>query len=85
MVSPRGEPRLVECRFDAVNMTGGMNTWASFGHPLITLPCNVTVEAADAGTRVAAVDPLGLMGDSAFAELSAEVSEKLRNAIAVIG
>lgn len=22
--------------FDAVNMTGGMSTWASFGHPLVT-------------------------------------------------
>ncbi len=23
--------------FDAVNMSGGMNTWASFGHPLVNV------------------------------------------------
>lgn len=27
---------LIHHGFDAVNMSGGMSTWASFGHPLVT-------------------------------------------------
>jgi rhodanese-related sulfurtransferase len=27
---------LLQQGFDAVNMSGGMNAWASFGHPLVT-------------------------------------------------
>ncbi len=51
----------------------------------LLLPCNVTVEAVDGGTPVAAVDPLELMSDPAFAGLAAEVSGKLRSAIAALG
>jgi uncharacterized protein (DUF302 family) len=47
----------------------------------LLLPCNVTVEAVEDGTRVAAVDPLELMNDPAFAELGAEVSGRLRAAV----
>jgi uncharacterized protein (DUF302 family) len=47
----------------------------------LLLPCNITVETTPAGTKVAAVDPMELMDDPAFAELAAEVSGKLRAAI----
>lgn len=47
----------------------------------LLLPCNVTVEATETGTRVAAVDPLDLMADPAFAELGQAVSGKLRAAV----
>ena len=47
----------------------------------LLLPCNVTVEAAENGTRVSAVDPLALMDGPAFSELAAEVFEKLQLAI----
>jgi uncharacterized protein (DUF302 family) len=51
----------------------------------LLLPCNVTVEAVEGGTRVAAVDPLELMADPAFSELGAEVSKQLRSAIDALG
>ena len=45
------------------------------------LPCNVVVEDIGEGTKISAVDPLGLMNDPAFAELGTEVSTRLRHAI----
>ena len=51
----------------------------------LLLPCNVTIEAVEGGTKVAAVDPLELMSDPAFAELGAEVSGRLRSAVAAVG
>ncbi len=50
----------------------------------LLLPCNVTVEAVDTGTKVAAVDPLELMADPRFAELATEVSQRLRAAITAV-
>ena len=47
----------------------------------LLLPCNVTVETTENGTRVAAVDPLELMNDPAFRELAEEVSDKLQRTI----
>ena len=51
----------------------------------LLLPCNVTVEAVADGTKVAAVDPMELMSDPAFAELGAEVTAKLRAAVEAVG
>lgn len=51
----------------------------------LLLPCNVTVEAVQGGTKVAAIDPMELMADPAFAELGGEVSAKLRAAIEAVG
>jgi uncharacterized protein (DUF302 family) len=47
----------------------------------LLLPCNVTIEDVGTGTKIAAVDPLALIDDPAFAELAAEVSTRLRRAI----
>lgn len=47
----------------------------------LLLPCNVTLEAVDGGTRVAAVDPMELMDDPGFAELATEARGKLRAAL----
>ncbi len=47
----------------------------------LLLPCNVVVEDVGHGTKVAAVDPLGLMDDPAFADLASEVSTRLRRAL----
>ena len=47
----------------------------------LLLPCNVTVEAVQDGTRVAAIDPLELMADPVFADLVNEVSTRLGSAI----
>ena len=47
----------------------------------LLLPCNVTVETTENGTRVAAVDPLELMNDPAFREQAEEVSNKLQRTI----
>ncbi len=44
----------------------------------LLLPCNVVLEAADGGTRVAIVDPRALMDADGFAELAAEAADKLR-------
>lgn len=51
----------------------------------LLLPCNVVVEAIDSGTRISAVDPLGLMADERFRELADEVSAGLRAAVATVG
>ena len=48
----------------------------------LVLPCNVTLESTDAGTRVRAVDPRALMDDPRFVELAEEVAERLRAALA---
>ena len=47
----------------------------------LLLPCNVTVEAVQDGTRVVAIDPLELMADPVFADLVNEVSTRLGSAI----
>ena len=47
----------------------------------LLLPCNVTLEAVQDGTRVAAIDPLELMADPVFADLVNEVSTQLGIAI----
>ena len=47
----------------------------------LRLPCNITVEAVQDGTRVAAIDPLELMADPLFADLVNEVSTRLGSAI----
>jgi uncharacterized protein (DUF302 family) len=47
----------------------------------LLLPCNVIVEETPEGTKVAAVDPLELMGDPRFAELAAEAATRLQAAI----
>lgn len=48
---------------------------------LLPCNCNVVVEATDAGTRVAAVDPHELMDDPAFAELADDAATRLAAAI----
>ena len=47
----------------------------------LLLPCNVVVEDMGHGTKVSAVDPLGLMDDPAFADLAGEVSTRLQRAL----
>jgi len=47
----------------------------------LLLPCNVVVEATDAGTRVAAVDPHELMNDPAFAEFADDAATRLAAAV----
>jgi uncharacterized protein (DUF302 family) len=47
----------------------------------LLLPCNVVVEETPDGTKVAAVDPLELMGDPRFAELADEAATRLQAAI----
>ena len=44
----------------------------------LLLPCNVVVEDVGSGTKISAIDPLALMDDPAFTELSTEVSTRLR-------
>ena len=52
----------------------------------LLLPCNVVLEPADGGTRVAAVDPHDLMGDDPrFAELADDAAGRLRAAISGLG
>ena len=51
----------------------------------LVLPCNVILEPADGGTRVAAVDPHELMADPRFAELAEEAAGRLRAAIDELG
>lgn len=50
----------------------------------LLLPCNVVVEATEAGTKVSAVDPTELMNDPSFDLLAVEVSSKLRAAVAAL-
>ena len=47
----------------------------------LLLPCNVVVEASGTGSRVAAVDPRQLLDDPRFAELAADVAERLERAV----
>jgi len=47
----------------------------------LLLPCNVVVEGVEAGTRVAAVDPLELITEPSLAELAGEASARLHAAI----
>ena len=47
----------------------------------LLLPCNVVIETAAGGTRVAAVDPHDLMDDPRFAALADEAASRLRAAI----
>jgi uncharacterized protein (DUF302 family) len=47
----------------------------------LLLPCNVVLEPANAGTRVAAVDPHELMSDPRFAELADDAARRLRAAL----
>jgi uncharacterized protein (DUF302 family) len=47
----------------------------------LLLPCNVVIEATDAGTRVAAVDPHDLMADPRFTDLADAAARRLRAAV----
>ncbi len=47
----------------------------------LLLPCNVVVEAASRGSRIAAVDPRQLLDDPRFAELAADAAERLERAV----
>jgi len=51
----------------------------------LLLPCNVVLEPADGGTRVAAVDPHELMDDARFAELADDAAGRLRAVIDGLG
>jgi uncharacterized protein (DUF302 family) len=48
----------------------------------LLLPCNVVLEPAPGGTRVAAVDPRELMADPAFAALAEDAAARLTAALA---
>ena len=50
----------------------------------LLLPCNVVLSEVDGGVKVAAIDPLVLMPDPAFAELAAEAAERLSDALAAV-
>jgi len=45
------------------------------------LPCNVVLEPAPGGTRVAAIDPHELMNDPALAALADEAADRLGTAL----
>lgn len=47
----------------------------------LLLPCNVVVEPANGGTRVAAADPHDLMSDPRFASLADDAAQRLQAAI----
>ena len=47
----------------------------------LVLPCNVVLEPANGGTRVAAVDPHELMNDPRFTELADDAANGLRAAL----
>lgn len=47
----------------------------------LLLPCNVVIEPASAGTRVAVVDPHDLMDDPRFAQLADDAAKRLQAAI----
>ena len=51
----------------------------------LLLPCNVVLEPAEGGTRVAAVDPHELMNDPRFAALADDAAGRLRTAIGGLG
>jgi len=50
----------------------------------LLLPCNVVLSDNGAGTTVSAVDPHELMPGAEFEELTNEVAERLRAAIAAV-
>jgi uncharacterized protein (DUF302 family) len=50
----------------------------------LVLPCNVTLEPADGGTRVRVVDPRVLMDDPRFASLAEEAAGRLRAALSLL-
>ena len=47
----------------------------------LLLPCNVVLEATDAGTHVAIVDPRALMDDERFTEIAEDAAGRLRAAL----
>jgi uncharacterized protein (DUF302 family) len=47
----------------------------------LLLPCNVVIEPAGEGTRVAAVDPHQLMDDPRFADLADDAAGRLQAAV----
>jgi uncharacterized protein (DUF302 family) len=51
----------------------------------LVLPCNVVLEPAGTGTRVAVVDPRELMTDDAFTELATDAADRLTAALAALG
>ena len=51
----------------------------------LVLPCNVVIEATEAGTRVAAVDPHDLMDDPRFERLTDDAARRLHAVIATLG
>ncbi len=51
----------------------------------LLLPCNVIIEPAPGGTRVAVVDPHDLMNDLRFSALADDAAERLQAAIDSIG
>jgi uncharacterized protein (DUF302 family) len=50
----------------------------------LVLPCNVTLEPAEDGTRVRVIDPRVLMDDPRFASLTEEAAGKLRAAVSLL-
>jgi hypothetical protein len=48
------------------------------------VPCNVTLESADGGTRVRVIDPRVLIDDPRFASLAEEAAGKLRAAFSLL-
>ena len=51
----------------------------------LLLPCNVVIEPAVNGTRIAAVDPHELMKDPRFAQLADDAAKRLQAAINSLG
>jgi uncharacterized protein (DUF302 family) len=50
----------------------------------LLLPCNVILEATDAGTHVAIIDPRALMDAPKFAALAKEAANSLKAALATV-
>ena len=51
----------------------------------LLLPCNVVLEAVDAGTHIAVVDPRALMTDPAFEPLASQAADQLTAALVALG
>ena len=51
----------------------------------LVLPCNVVLEPADGGTRVAIVDPRDLLDGAGVDELAADAATKLTAAVDALG
>lgn len=47
----------------------------------LLLPCNVVVEPAGSGSRIAMVDPRQLLDDPRFSELATDAAERLERAV----